>query len=145
MRDDQTLRITPTLAVPLAELTFRASRSGGPGGQHVNTSSTRVELWWDAAHSPSLSPEQRARLRLRLANRLTEDGRLRIVCGSTRSQAQNRALAIARFQDAVARALTVPRHRKPTRPSRGVQERRLAAKRKQSERKRERRRPPRED
>jgi ribosome-associated protein len=145
MLDDSTLRITPTIAIPLAELTFRASRSGGPGGQHVNTSSTRVELWWDAAQSPSLSVEERARVRLRLANRLTEDGQLRIVSGATRSQARNRALAIKRFQEALARALTVPKRRKPTRPSRGIKERRLAEKRKQSERKRERRRPARED
>ena len=145
MRDDATLRITPTIAIPFAELTFRASRSGGPGGQHVNTSSTRVELWWDAAHSPSLSADERARIRIRLAHRLTEDGLLRFVCGATRSQAQNRALAIERFQETLARALTVPKRRKPTRPSRGVKERRLAEKRKQGERKRERRRPAHED
>jgi ribosome-associated protein len=141
MVDDRTLRITPALGIPLAELSFRASRSGGPGGQHVNTSSTRVELWWDAAHSPSLSPEQRARVRLRLANRLTAHGLLRIVSGATRSQAQNRALVIDRFQETLARALTVPKRRKPTRPSRGVKERRLEEKHKHSERKRGRRQP----
>jgi ribosome-associated protein len=145
MLDDSTLRITPAITIPLAELTFRASRSGGPGGQHVNTSSTRVELWWDAAQSPSLSLEERARVRLRLANRLTEAGQLRIVSAATRSQARNRALAIKRFQETLARALTVPKRRRPTRPSRSAKERRLVEKRKQSERKRERRRPTRED
>jgi ribosome-associated protein len=145
MRDDRTLRVAPALAIPIAELGFRASRSGGPGGQHVNTSSTRVELWWDAGQSPSLTPEQRERLLRRLANRLTEGGLLRIVSGATRSQAQNRAIAIERFRDIVARALTVPKRRKPTRPSRGVKERRLAEKRRQSERKRERRPPKPED
>lgn len=145
MVDDRTLRITPALVIPLAELSFHASRSGGPGGQHVNTSSTRVELWWDAEHSPSLAPAQRDRLRLRLANRLTEGGLLRIVSGATRSQAQNRALVIDRFREILARALAVPKRRKPTQPSRGVKERRLAEKRKQSERKRERRRPASEE
>jgi ribosome-associated protein len=145
MPDESTLRITPAITIPLAELTFRASRSGGPGGQHVNTSSTRVELWWDAARSPSLSLEERARVRLRLANRLTEAGQLRIVSAATRSQTRNRALAIKRFQETLARALTVPKRRRPTRPSRGAKERRLGEKRKQSERKRERRRPTRED
>ena len=145
MLDASMLRITPALGIPLAELTFRASRSGGPGGQHVNTSSTRVELWWDAAHSPSLTVEERARVRLRLVHRLTEDGLLRIVSGATRSQARNRALAIERFREVLAHALTVPKRRKPTRLSRRVKERRRAEKRKQSERKRERRRPARED
>ena len=145
MLDASMLRITPALGIPLAELTFRASRSGGPGGQHVNTSSTRVELWWDAAHSPSLTVEERARVRLRLIHRLTEDGLLRIVSGATRSQARNRALAIERFREVLAHALTVPKRRKPTRLSRRVKERRRAEKRKQSERKRERRRPARED
>jgi ribosome-associated protein len=145
MADDRTIRVAPTVAIPLAELRFRASRSGGPGGQHVNTSSTRVELWWDAARSPSLTSEQRARVLARLAHRLTEDGMLRIVAATTRSQLQNREETIARFRELLARALVVPKKRRPTRPSRGVKEQRLAAKRRQSERKRERRRPGSED
>lgn len=133
--------ITPSVRVPLAELRFQVSRSGGPGGQHVNTSSTRVELWWDAAGSPSLSPEERARACASLAHRLTEDGLLRIVSGATRSQAQNRALAIERFRELLARALAVQKRRKATRPGRAAKERRLAEKRARSARKRERRRP----
>jgi ribosome-associated protein len=145
MADDSAVMITATLRIPLAELSFRASRSGGPGGQHVNTSSTRVELWWDAARSPSLTEEERRRVTRRLANRLTDDGLLRLVSTSTRSQARNKAEAIERFREVLAAALVVPKRRRATRPSRGVKERRLAEKRKQSERKRERRRPAGED
>jgi ribosome-associated protein len=140
-----TVPINPRLAIPLSELTFRASRSGGPGGQHVNTSSTRVELWWDAALSRSLSAEERARVQSRLANRLTEEGLLRIVSSATRSQARNKEAAIARFREVLSRALAVPKRRRPTKQPRAVKERRLAEKRKQSERKRERRRPAGED
>ncbi len=133
------LPITATVSVPLSELRFQASRSGGPGGQHVNTSSTRVELWWDAAHSPSLTAEERGRVLAKLGTRLTEDGQLRLVSAATRSQAQNRAGAIERFQAVLAQALAVPKRRKATKPSRGVKERRLQEKRQRSERKRERR------
>jgi len=136
------IALTPTVQVPLGELRFQASRAGGPGGQHVNTSSTRVELWWDVAASPSLSAEERERVLSRLASRLTEDGQLRIVAGSTRSQAQNKAEAIERFREIVARALAVPKRRKPTKPGRAAKERRLAEKRQRSERKRQRRQRP---
>lgn len=145
MTGDKAVSITPTIQIPFAELSFRASRSGGPGGQHVNTSSTRIELWWNARQSPSLSVEQRARVEAKLASRLTEDGMLRIVAATSRSQAQNKAETIERFRELLGRALVVPKRRRPTRPSKGVKERRLADKRKQGDRKRERRRPPGED
>ena len=145
MADRSSIRINSTLTIPLAELSFSASRSGGPGGQHVNTSSTRVELWWDSALSQSLSPDQRATIQSRLATRLTEDGLLRIVSSATRSQARNKEAAIARFQEVLGRALAVPKRRRATKVSRAVKERRLAEKRKQGERKRERRRPVGED
>lgn len=145
MSDDARIAVSPSVAIPLAELEFRASRSGGPGGQHVNTSSTRVELWWSVAHTRSLSPDQRTHVLARLRSRLTEAGELRIVASDTRSQTRNRALAIGRFRDLLARALVVPKRRKPTKPSRTVRERRLAEKRRQSERKRRRRSPPAED
>jgi ribosome-associated protein len=140
MDQPTTVVVTPRVAIPLAELRFQASRAGGPGGQHVNTSSTRVELWWDAARSPSLSPEERALVLRRLATRLTGDGLLRIVSGATRSQAQNRAATIERFRTLLAAALVPPKPRKATRPGRAARERRLAEKRRRSERKRERRR-----
>lgn len=144
MSDRPVVPILPGVAIPLAELAFRASRSGGPGGQHVNTSSTRVELWWDAGRSPSLTSDQRALVLERLGHRLTEDGMLRLVAGTTRSQAQNKEETIERFRMLLARALTPVKRRKPTRPGRAAKERRLAQKRQQSERK-ARRRPPRGD
>jgi ribosome-associated protein len=145
MAERSSVPITAGVSIPLAELSFRASRSGGPGGQHVNTSSTRVELWWDALRSPSLSPDQRALAVSRLRSRLTEDGLLRLVAGSTRSQAQNKAETIERFQALLARALTPVKRRKPTRPGRAAKERRLSEKRQRGERKRERRRPGHEE
>jgi ribosome-associated protein len=145
MPDDSRIIITPEVTIPVAELEFRASRSGGPGGQHVNTSSTRIELWWNAGRSPSLTAGQRAQVLSRLRSRLTEDGYLRVVASETRSQVRNKALTIERFQELLAKALAVRKRRKPTRPSRTARERRLAEKRKQSERKRRRRAPGAED
>jgi ribosome-associated protein len=111
----------------------------------VNTSSTRIELWWDAQSSPSLGEAQRAQVLARLSTRLTADGMLRIVASETRSQAQNRELAIERFQEVLAQALAVTKRRKATRPSRAAKERRLAAKKQRGARKRERRPPRSED
>jgi ribosome-associated protein len=142
MADGDALEISPTLRLPLGELEYRASRSGGPGGQHVNTSSTRVEVWWDIAGSPSLDPEQRARLLSRLASRLDGSGRLRLVSAGSRSQLRNRQDVTERLREVVAQALIVPRRRKPTRPSRAAMAARLETKRRRSATKRERRRPP---
>lgn len=139
------LTIAPDLRLPLAELDYRASRSGGPGGQHVNTSSTRVEVWWDVAGSSSLSEEQRARLLTRLATRLDSSGRLRLVSSGSRSQLRNREDATERLREVVAAALHVPKRRRPTRPSRAAKAARLEAKRRRSSTKRERRRPDRSD
>jgi ribosome-associated protein len=133
--------VSPRLAIPLEEIEFRATRAGGPGGQHVNRSATRVELWWDLAGSPSLTEEDRSWLRTRLKPRLTADGLLRLVSDATRSQARNKAAALERFRALLAQALVRPRPRRRTRPPRSAQERRLAAKRARSERKRERRKP----
>lgn len=145
MTEPAALRVAPTVAIPLAELSFRATRSGGPGGQHVNTSSTRIELWWDARTSPSLREDQRSQVLARLATRLTADGLLRIVASETRSQAQNRELALERFREVLARALAVTKRRKATRPSRAAKERRLTEKKQRGARKRERRPPGGED
>jgi ribosome-associated protein len=139
MTTPSALRITSSVSIPLAELTYRASRSGGPGGQHVNTSSTRIELWWDAAGSPSLSEDQRQRVRARLATRLDSEGQLRLVSSGSRSQLQNREEVTERFQTVLAAALAVPKRRKPTRPSRASKERRLQTKKKRGEIKRQRR------
>lgn len=145
MRSSEHLPITAGVQIPLAELTFRATPASGPGGQHVNRSSTRIELWWDAARSPSLSEEQRARVLTRLGARVTADGMLRLVASATRSQARNRAEAIERFQELLATALKVVRVRKKTRPSRAAKERRLVEKKQRAARKQDRRRPGTDD
>jgi ribosome-associated protein len=132
--------IHPTLSIPLGELVLRASRSSGPGGQHVNTSSTRIELTWDIAASNSLDDEVRARLLAVLAPRLGGGSVLRIVALGERSQARNRADAIARFQDIVRRAAAVPRRRRATKPTRASQERRLRDKKARGDLKRDRNR-----
>lgn len=139
---DGYLEITPALLVPLAELDYRATRSGGPGGQHVNTSSTRIEVWWDLRASPTLSEEQRARLLQRLSSRLDGEGRLRVVASDSRSQLRNREAATERLRELVAAALAVPKPRKRTRPTRAAKAARLDAKRRRSALKRDRR-PPR--
>ena len=142
MPDATHLAIAPDLQLPVSELDFRASRSGGPGGQHVNTSSTRVEVWWDVGASPSLSEAQRQRLLSRLASRLDTAGRLRLVSSTSRSQLRNREDAIERLCQVVAGALAVPKPRKRTRPSRAAKAARVEAKRRRSAVKRDRRRPP---
>jgi ribosome-associated protein len=139
------LQITPAVRVPLAELEYRATRSGGPGGQHVNTSSTRIEVVWDIATSPSLDDVQRARLLARLATRLDSAGRLRLVSSGSRSQLRNREAVTERLRDMVAAALAVPKPRKRTKPSRAAKARRLETKRRRSEIKRTRRRRPDDD
>ena len=143
--DDGLLEIDPALSIPMAELTYRASRSGGPGGQHVNTSSTRIEVVWDIAGSPSLNEARRARLLDQLATRLDKEGRLRLVSGATRSQLQNRTDVTARLARIVAKALEVPRPRKRTRPSRASKAARLDAKRKRAGLKASRRRVERDE
>ena len=137
--------INETLAIPMAELTFRATRSGGPGGQHVNTSATRVELTWNVAGSPSLDDEQRQRLLQRLASRIDSNGVIRLVEGRRRSQLQNRETVTERFAATIARALEVPRPRRRTRPSRASKEKRLREKKQRSDRKRQRDRPSPDD
>jgi ribosome-associated protein len=133
------LVVSPMLVIPLGELEIRATRASGPGGQHVNTSSTRVEVVWDVAASPTPTAEQRARLLVRLATRLDTSGRLRLVAGTRRSQLQNREAALERLAELVAAALVVPKRRKPTRPTRASKERRLTEKRQRGARKRDRR------
>jgi ribosome-associated protein len=127
------LVVTRSCRIALAELQWRFSRSGGPGGQHANTADTRVELIFDIEGSPSLGPLQRARLLAKLGSEI------RVVASDERSQARNRALALDRLRDRLAAALHVERPRRPTKPTRGSTERRLDAKRRRSETKRLRR------
>jgi ribosome-associated protein len=136
---DSALTIRPDLTIPRSELTFRASRAGGPGGQHVNTSSTRVELLWNLERSRTLAPDQRARLREKLAARLDAQGNVRVVASAYRSQTRNRADAEERLAALLRKALLVPKTRRKTRPHRSAVESRLNSKKKLSEKKRERR------
>ncbi len=134
-----TLRVTDSLALPLGEIELRASRSSGPGGQHANVTASRVEAVFDVQASAALSEGQRARILGRCGPRVTA------VAQDARSQARNRQLALERLAERLARALAVQRRRRPTRPSAGARERRLAAKRRGAQRKQERRRPSSDD
>ena len=138
---ERALAVTPTLSIPLTEIAIRATPSGGPGGQHVNRSSTRVEVVWNVAGSAVLTEAQRSRLRLRLVSRLDSEGDLRVVASEHRSQLRNRAEALERLAGVVARALAVPKARRATKPTRASKERRLESKKRRGETKRERRRP----
>jgi ribosome-associated protein len=142
---DGYLEITSDLRLPYSELDYRASRSGGPGGQHVNTSSTRIELWWDVAGSPSITPEQRSWLLKRLASRLDSEGRLRLVSSGSRSQLRNREDVTERLRTVLAAAMVVPKRRKATKPSRAAKAARLEAKRRRATTKQQRRTPPPDD
>lgn len=134
------LPVTRHLAIPRAELEVKATRAGGPGGQHVNTSSTRIELRWNVRTSRALDDALRDQLLERLAGRLDADGTLRIVASEHRSQRQNRDAAETRLAALVRAATVVPKRRKPTKPTRASVARRIEGKRRQSEKKQTRRR-----
>jgi ribosome-associated protein len=136
---DGSLRVTPSCAIAFDELDWRVSRSGGPGGQHANTSDTRVEVRFSVADSESLGPRQRARLLERLGPVV------RATAADSRSQARNRELALERLRARLAEGLRVERKRRPTAPTRASKQARLDAKRRRSVRKRERRPPPAHD
>ena len=132
------LRVGSRLTIPVGELDFRFARAGGPGGQHVNKSSTKVELRWDVRGSAALSEGQRAMILQRLGGRIDETGLLRLSVQETRSQHRNRELAMERLAELVAGALKPQKKRRATRPSKGVKERRLKQKRQRSETKKRR-------
>lgn len=140
-----TLVINDRLAIPVAELEFRFSRSSGPGGQHVQRSDTRVELLFNVAVSPSLTDEQRAQIMTRLGNQIDGEGVLRVVSSVTRSQLENRADAVKRFRAFLAAALRVRKRRVATKPSAGAREARLSEKKVRSQHKAARRKVSRED
>ncbi|HEX6862240.1 MAG TPA: alternative ribosome rescue aminoacyl-tRNA hydrolase ArfB, partial [Thermoanaerobaculia bacterium] len=112
--------ITDDLAIPDEEVTFATSRSGGPGGQNVNKLETRVTLRFDVAASPTLTEEQKARLRERLATRITRAGILHVSAQKHRTQGANRDAALARFAELVREALAEETPRKKTRMSKGA-------------------------
>ena len=138
MVDADRIEIGEGIFIPVAELSFRASRSGGPGGQHVNTSSTRIELLWNIKTSPSLPEEVRERLCRRLATRLDGEGVLRLVGSGSRSQLQNRREVLDRFGALVTAAARRPRPRRKTRPPAASREQRLKQKKRRVEIKRRR-------
>lgn len=132
---DDGLRVNDELTLPLSEIELRASRSSGPGGQHANVTSSRIEAVFDVASSTALNAEQRSRLQEKLGDRVTA------VAQDARSQARNRELALERLREKLATGLQRPKARRPTRPGRAARERRLEQKRRTSERKRHRRAP----
>lgn len=132
--DPRFLRVSGSLVIPLSELAWRFSRSGGPGGQHANTSDTRVEVRFDVVGSPTLGPRQRARLLERLGPEV------RVVAADERSQARNRAIALERLASRLAEGLRVETPRRETRPTKASVRRRLDSKRRQAGRKADRRR-----
>ena len=139
MRDDvqvdDSLRVTARVAIPLAEIVLRASRSSGPGGQHANVTESRIEASFDVAASATLSEAQKARVIERCGPVV------RAIAQDARSQARNRDLALERLRERLARALAVQAPRTATKPSRSARERRLAQKRHRGETKRGRQAP----
>jgi ribosome-associated protein len=133
MEENAILNVNDELFLPRAELTYRASRSGGPGGQHVNTSSTRVELVWNVTDSPSLTDAQRALIQEKLANRINAAGELLLAESGSRSQHQNREAVTERLGELLSEALHVPKPRRKTRPTRASREQRLNQKKRRSE------------
>ncbi len=121
--------------IPPDELRFRTARSGGPGGQHVNKTSTKVEVLWNVARSTCLTDAERERLLAKLSTRIDARGVLRVTSTDSRSQLQNRETAIERINETVRTALRVPKPRKKTRPPKRAVEARLAEKKKKAEKK----------
>jgi ribosome-associated protein len=140
MADD--LFVRDGVVIPRDELTIRATRAGGPGGQHVNTSATRIEVVWNVVRTRALTEDQRRLVLSRLAPRVDADGDLRVVAADSRSQRQNRTAAESRLAAIVARALVVPKRRRPTRPTAASVRQRLDAKRRRADTKQQRRRDP---
>jgi ribosome-associated protein len=133
--DGESIRVTRTVAIPLAEIELRFSRSSGPGGQHAQKSETRVEAIFDVESSGALTEAQKRRVLARTGPVI------RAVAQDERSQARNRELAVERVVEQLREALRVPRKRVPTAPTQAARERRLEEKRRRSEVKRLRRGP----
>ena len=139
MSEEDSIRLGPSTRIPLSEIEVRAMRSSGPGGQHANVTASRIEASFDVAASAALSDADKQRISARLGPRV------RAIAQDTRSLARNRELALERLRGRLADALRPRKRRRATRPSRGARERRLEQKRRQSERKRARRLPGRDE
>ncbi|MGO4121701.1 alternative ribosome rescue aminoacyl-tRNA hydrolase ArfB [Arthrobacter sp. YAF16] len=136
------LEVSPALTIPSSELRWRFSRSSGPGGQHVNTSDSRVELSWNIEASAALTDDQRVLLLERLGRRRLIGGVVTVTASEQRSQLRNREIALAKLSELVAAGLAPEAApRRPTKPTRGSNRRRLAAKEQRAATKRQRRRP----
>jgi ribosome-associated protein len=122
-----------------AEVSFRTARSGGKGGQNVNKVETMAEAWWQVASSAVFSAEEKELIQAKLEKRINKEGYLIVKSSESRSQAENKQIALAKMQAMVEKSLLVPKKRKPTKPSKFVKERRLESKRKASEKKQMRR------
>lgn len=135
------IRITDDLSVPDTEVDLSFARAGGPGGQHVNTTATKVELRWDVDASEALTEEQKQRVREALGNRITKQGVLVLSASERRSQTRNREAVVARFAQLVGQSLATRAPRRPTKKPKAAKERRLQAKRERAEKKALRRNP----
>jgi ribosome-associated protein len=133
------IEISDDLTIPDGELDVKATRASGAGGQHVNKTSSRIEITWNIVNSHGLTDEQRQILLDRLASRISTDGNVRVVASESRSQKQNRDRAEIRLADLIRKALTPRKKRKPTRRPKSADEARLASKKLRSRKKRERR------
>jgi ribosome-associated protein len=133
---DDLILINDQVAIPFGELAFRYARSSGPGGQHVQRTETKVELLFDLAGSPSLNETQRRLAMGRLGSRLDQQGVLHLVSQASRSQLENRADVIDRFQRLLAAALRPPKPRRATRPTAAARQQRLEGKRRRGQAKR---------
>ncbi len=141
MITDRGIELPNGVVIPLGEIRFRTSRSGGPGGQHVNKVETRIELIWDLASSAALGDDEREALRAGLGRRARSDGTVHVTASRYRSQAANRRDALERFDELLTAALAPRKRRKKTRRSAASEEKRLDEKRRRSEIKRQRRPP----
>ena len=130
MSDD--LAIDPRLTIPASELSWQASRSSGPGGQHVNTADTRIQVRWSVRDSAVLSDFQRSRLLVALATRLTGEGEIILASDAHRSQRRNREDVAQRLAQLVREALVPPKPRRKTRPTKASRQRRLQDKKRRS-------------
>ncbi|MEO8335308.1 MAG: alternative ribosome rescue aminoacyl-tRNA hydrolase ArfB [bacterium] len=139
MGSEDGLALSGTTTIPRSELTFRASKAGGAGGQHVNTSSTRIELLWNVRTTQALDEAAKARIETKLASRIDSEGWIRVVSSTRRSQGQNKDAAEERLVELLTAALVVQKRRKATKPSRGAKEARLTEKKKHGEKKQQRR------
>ncbi len=136
MEEEKFLRVSSRLSIPLEEIEISFTRSSGPGGQHVNKTSTQAELSFNLAHSPSISEEDRTWLLSRLASKLDSEGRLRVTSQAYRSQLRNKNAALEKLASILGNALVRPKARKKTKPSKTAKETRLHSKKKASEKKR---------